>query len=120
MGTAQVAFMEVERGGATGSHVTRSDVSHASAEKVSLRRILCNVRLRMRMTFFRFRTGPLPVTQLPVISGHVTDVTSGHVTSTELDFYRASLMQHQSAGRHVAPLGHIILIPSQSIFALSP
>jgi hypothetical protein len=30
---------------------------------------------------------------------------------TELDFYRASLMQHQSAGRHVAPLGHIILIP---------
>jgi hypothetical protein len=44
----------------TSSHVT--DVT--SAEKVSLRQILCNVRLRMRMTFFRFRTGPLPVTQL--------------------------------------------------------
>jgi hypothetical protein len=38
---------------------------------------------------------------------------------TEVDFYSASLLQHQSAGRHVAPLGHIILIPSQSIFALS-
>jgi hypothetical protein len=26
----------------------------------------------------------------------------------------------QSAGRHVAPLGHIILIPSQPVFDLSP
>jgi hypothetical protein len=38
----------------------------------------------------------------------------------ELDFYIASSLKQQSAGRHVAPLGHIILIPSQPIFALSP
>jgi hypothetical protein len=28
----------------------------------------------------------------------------------ELDFYSASSLKQQSAGRHVAPLGHIILI----------
>ena len=38
----------------------------------------------------------------------------------ELDFYSASLLKQQSAGRHVATLGHIILIPSQPVFALSP
>ena len=38
---------------------------------------------------------------------------------TELDFYRAYPQKQQSAGRHVAPLGHIILIPSQAVFALS-
>ena len=38
----------------------------------------------------------------------------------ELDFYSAKPLKQQSAGRHVAPLGHIILIPSQSVFALSP
>ena len=36
----------------------------------------------------------------------------------KLDFYSASSLKHQSAGRHVALLGHIILIPSQP--ALSP
>ena len=30
------------------------------------------------------------------------------------------LAQQQSAARHVAPLGHITLIPSQPVFALSP
>jgi hypothetical protein len=39
---------------------------------------------------------------------------------TELDFYSTSSMKQQSADRHVALLGHIILIPSQSVFALSP
>jgi hypothetical protein len=29
-------------------------------------------------------------------------------------------MKQQSTGRHVAPLGQIILIPSQPVFALSP
>jgi hypothetical protein len=29
-------------------------------------------------------------------------------------------MKQQSADRHVVPLGHIILIPSHSVFALSP
>jgi hypothetical protein len=38
----------------------------------------------------------------------------------ELDFYSASSLKQQSVGRHVAPLGHIILIPSQPGFALSP
>jgi hypothetical protein len=38
----------------------------------------------------------------------------------ELDFYSAGSLKQQSADRHVAPLGHIILIPSQPVFALSP
>ena len=38
----------------------------------------------------------------------------------ELDFYSASSLKQQSANRHVAPLGHIILIPSQPVFALTP
>ena len=38
----------------------------------------------------------------------------------ELGFNSVSLLKQQSAGRHVAPLGHIILIPSQPVFALSP
>jgi hypothetical protein len=37
-----------------------------------------------------------------------------------LDFFSASSLKQQSAGRHVAPLGHIISIPSQPVFALSP
>ena len=37
-----------------------------------------------------------------------------------LDFYSASCLKQQSGGRHVAPLRHIILIPSQPVFALSP
>ena len=38
----------------------------------------------------------------------------------ELEFYNASWLKQQSTGRHVTPLGHIILIPSQPVFALSP
>ena len=33
---------------------------------------------------------------------------------TELEFYSASSLKQQSAGRHVAPLEHIILIPSHT------
>jgi hypothetical protein len=40
-------------------------------------------------------------------------------TNTELDFYSASSQKQQSTGRHVAPLGHIIQIPSQPVFARS-
>jgi hypothetical protein len=36
-----------------------------------------------------------------------------------MDFYSASSMKQQSVDRHIAPLGHIIPIPSQSVFALS-
>ena len=38
----------------------------------------------------------------------------------ELGFYSASSLKQQSTGRHVVPHGHIILIPSQPVFALSP
>jgi len=37
----------------------------------------------------------------------------------ELDFYSASSLKQQSAGRHVSQLGHIILIPCQPVFGLS-
>ena len=37
----------------------------------------------------------------------------------EMDCYSASSMKQQSAGRHVDPFGHIILISSQPVFALS-
>ena len=35
----------------------------------------------------------------------------------ELDLYSTSSLKQQSEGRHVAPLGHIILIPNQPVFA---
>jgi len=35
-------------------------------------------------------------------------------------FYSASSLKQQSADRHTAPLGHIIQIPRQPVFALSP
>ena len=38
----------------------------------------------------------------------------------ELDFYSASSLKQQSTGRYVTPLWHIILIPSQPVFALTP
>jgi len=34
-----------------------------------------------------------------------------------LDFYSSTSLKQQSADRNVAPLGHIILIPSQPVFA---
>ena len=34
--------------------------------------------------------------------------------------YSANSLKQQSADRHVALLGHIILIPSQPVYALSP
>jgi len=37
----------------------------------------------------------------------------------KLDFYISSSLKQQSADKHVAPIGHIILIPSQPVFALS-
>jgi hypothetical protein len=37
-----------------------------------------------------------------------------------LDIYSASTLKQQSEGRHVSPLEHIILIPSQPVFALTP
>jgi hypothetical protein len=37
-----------------------------------------------------------------------------------LDFYNASSQKQLSLSRHIAPLWHIILIPSQPVIALSP
>jgi len=49
--------------------------------------------------------------------GEVRFVLDQHA---ELDFYSASSLKQQSSGRHIAPPGHIILIPSYPVFALSP
>ena len=38
----------------------------------------------------------------------------------ELDFNSTSSLKQQSAGRYVAPLGRIILIPSQPVVGLAP
>ena len=35
-------------------------------------------------------------------------------------FYSAISLKQHSEDRHVAPLGHIVLIPNQPVFALSP
>ena len=40
--------------------------------------------------------------------------------NAQLDFHIASPLKQQSVDRHVAPLRHIILIPSQPVLALSP
>jgi hypothetical protein len=37
-----------------------------------------------------------------------------------LNFYSASSLKKQSASGSVAKLGHVILIPSQTFFAVSP
>ena len=39
---------------------------------------------------------------------------------SQLDFYGASSLKQQFVDRHVAPLGYIILILSQPVFAISP
>jgi len=39
---------------------------------------------------------------------------------TLLDFYSLNSLKHQSASRHVNPLGHIILIPSKLVLTLTP
>ena len=39
---------------------------------------------------------------------------------TYLDVYSASSLKQQSVERHVVPLGHIILILNQPVFAVSP
>jgi hypothetical protein len=37
-----------------------------------------------------------------------------------LDFFGASSLKQQSPGRHVVPFRHIIMIPSQPVFDLTP
>ena len=38
----------------------------------------------------------------------------------EFDFYSASSLKQQSAGRHVTSLRHIIMILSQPVFVVTP
>jgi len=38
----------------------------------------------------------------------------------KLDFNSASSLKQQSVGRDVVPVGHIILIPSQPVFIITP
>ena len=40
--------------------------------------------------------------------------------NAELDFYSASSLKQQSVDGHAAPSEHIILIPSETVFALTP
>jgi hypothetical protein len=49
------------------------------------------------------------------VTGKLIGIRSTLTSSTN----SPSSLKQQSAGRHVTPLGHIILIPSQPIFALS-
>ena len=50
------------------------------------------------------------------------DVNVRFVLDQHAEFYlfSANSLKQQSTDRHVAPLVHIILIPSQSLFALIP
>ena len=50
-----------------------------------------------------------------LIFNEVAFVLDQHALCT---FYSASSLKQQSGDRHVVPLGHIILIPGQPIFAL--
>jgi len=47
------------------------------------------------------------------------DVCFVLIQHTELEIYSVSTLKQQSVGRHVAPLGHNIMIPSQPVFALT-
>jgi hypothetical protein len=47
-------------------------------------------------------------------------VDRGFGPLTKLDFYSASSLKQQSVGRHVALLEHIMPIPSQPVFTLTP
>jgi len=53
------------------------------------------------------------------IKGNDDDVSFVLDQYSELDLYSVSSLK-QSAGRHVAPLGQIIMIPSQPVSALNP
>jgi len=41
-------------------------------------------------------------------------------TESDFFFYGASSLKQQSTGRHIAPLRHIILFPSQPVFTVTP
>ena len=55
-----------------------------------------------------------------VLEKHAEVVHFFHNQQDELKLHSASSLKQQTAGGHVAPLWHIILIPSLPVFALSP
>jgi hypothetical protein len=56
---------------------------------------------------------------LPVISSFMTYHRVLTRLTRRVSLVEQKLLKQQSAGRHVAPLGYIISIPSQPVFALS-
>jgi hypothetical protein len=50
----------------------------------------------------------------------IVGLSLGQLFSQELILAHTSTLKQQSAARIVAPLGHIILIPSKPVFVLSP
>jgi hypothetical protein len=80
-----------------------------------------NVCLR-RVHAASYNTNRIGGVMVRVLASSAVDRGFGFVLDqhTELDFYIASSLKQQSADRHVAPLGHIILTPSRPVFALFP
>jgi hypothetical protein len=74
---------------------------------IVVKRQLCNflIYIRARKSWFSMRWWWGPVCSR---------------TKAWLDLNIASLLEIKITGWYVAPLGHIILIPSQPVFALSP
>ena len=110
------------RSGSLADRASSGDVT-TSGQKAPLGRILRNFRLRMR-TF-----GDI----LPdrVTFGHGTSGSTTSNATLSVPIYYSSILSwsfivlaqwnsEQSVGRHVAPHGHIILIPSQQVVALPP
>ena len=75
MGTAETIFEEVVRGGATGSHVTGSDVSHGSHVTERDRNYVLRMPGSAFLLFFFYYSSSI-VVQVPWLP----EVTEGHVT----------------------------------------
>ena len=72
----------------------------------------------LHMTIWMRRVEKVPLRNFSAISWW--EQVNFQWDDDEVGFYRAISLQQQSSDRHVAPPRHIILIPSQPVFALSP
>jgi hypothetical protein len=84
---------------------------------------ICYVLLSSFMTFHLFnkKFSNFSAISLPEqVNFQRNDDEVRFVLDQHADFYSASSLKQQSVCRHVAPLGHIILILSKPVFALSP
>jgi len=59
-----------------------------------------------------FQSTPYIISRTCYIRWYDNDIRFVLDQHAELDFYSASSLKQQSVGKHVAPLVHIILIPS--------